>query len=122
MEPALESLVREGIRFVRIVWCDNGNVLRGKAVGVARFQDVLEHGIGISVVQQAVPATVDAPAPGSGLGPVGEVRLVSDLSTLVRLPWAPSQARALGEMVLDGAPWPLCPCAFLRRMVGAAEK
>lgn len=120
MEATPGSLTTSGVRFVRIVWCDNGNVLRAKAVNAARVESVLEHGVGISEAQQAVPATVDAPAPGAGLGPVGEVRLVPDLSTLVRLPWAPGHARVMGDLVRDGAPWPLCPRTFLRRIVADA--
>lgn len=109
------------LRFLRILWCDNGNVIRGKAVHTSRLFAYLEHGVGISAAQQSVPATVDAPAPGSGFGPVGEVRLVPDLRTLTALPYAPTHARVLGDMMKDGAPWPLCPRHFLKRMLAAAS-
>src|SRR5262249_52425262 len=38
-------------------------------------------------------------------------------STLAILPYAPTHARVLGDMMLDGQPWLLCPRTFLRRMV-----
>jgi glutamine synthetase len=118
IEDALDSA---GVKFVRILWCDNGNVIRGKAVHRERLSAYLDHGVGISQAQQAVPATVDAPAPGSGLGPVGEVRLVPDMKTLTVLPYAPGQAQVLGDMVVDGKPWPYCPRHFLRRMIDKAS-
>lgn len=110
------------VRFVRVLWCDNGNMIRGKAVHLSRFSSYVKSGIGISEAQQSVPVTVDAPAEGAGLGPVGEVRLVPDLETLTLLPYAPGHARVLGNMVRDGAPWPLCPRNFLRRMIAEAAQ
>lgn len=108
-------------RFIRILWCDNGNIIRGKAVQRDRLSAYLKHGVGISEAQQAVPSTVDAPASGSGLGPVGEVRLVPDLNTFTLLPYAPGHARVIGDMVRDGIPWPFCPRNFLRRMIALAS-
>lgn len=118
----LRSLETSGVRFVRILWCDNANVLRGKAVHIGVLPQYAQHGVGISTAQQAVPATVDAPAAGSGLGPVGEVRLVPDWSTLVSLPYAPGHARVLGDMIKDGQPWPYCPRHFLRRVLADAAR
>jgi len=110
------------VKFVRILWCDNGNVIRAKAVHHGRLLDYIKHGVGISAAQQAVPVTLDAPAPGSGLGPVGEIRLVPDLDTLTLLPYAPGHARVMGDMVNDGKPWSLCPRFFLRRMIVEASE
>lgn len=112
----------EKTKFLRILWCDNGNVIRGKAVHTGRLADYVEHGVGISAAQQAVPATADAPAPGSGFGPVGEVRLVPDFTTFTVLPYAPAHARVMGDMMRDGKPWPLCPRHFLKRMTAAAAE
>jgi glutamine synthetase len=117
----LNLLDSAGVKFIRILWCDNGNVIRGKAVHRGRLSAYLAHGVGISAAQQAVPATVDAPAAGSGLGPVGEIRLVPDLDTLAVLPYAPGHARVMGDMVKDEKPWALCPRTFLKRMIAAAS-
>ena len=70
-KEVLQTLDTAGIRFVRILWCDNANIIRGKAVHRGTISDYLKHGVGISAAQQAIPVMVDAPAPGSGLGPVG---------------------------------------------------
>ncbi|NEQ81685.1 MAG: glutamine synthetase, partial [Moorea sp. SIO2I5] len=58
---------------------------------------------------------------GSGLGPIGEIRLVPDWETLTPLPYAPGHARVFGDMVNNGSPWPYCPRNFLKRMVAEAE-
>jgi len=120
-DSVLERLRDRQIRFVRLLWCDNGNVIRGKAFHINTFDDHREHGIGISIGQQGVPATVDAVAPDSGLGPVGEVWLKPDWETLAMLPYSPGHARVMADLTLHGEPWPLCPRAFLRRMMARAE-
>ncbi|MEO1068455.1 MAG: glutamine synthetase family protein [Cyanobacteria bacterium J06638_6] len=118
-------LQEQDIRFVRVVWCDNGNLIRGKAIHIDALtrqldQDPTGCGVGLSAAQQAISVVADAVAPGSGLGPVGEVWLVPAWETLQRLPYAPGQARVMGEMVKDGQPWPWCGRQFLRRMVQRA--
>jgi len=121
-ENILDLLDRSQVKFARILWCDNGNQIRGKAIHRNRLASYLKHGVGISAAQQAVPVMFDAPAPGSGLGPVGEIRLVPDLQTLTVLPYAPGHAQFLGDMVKDGKPWPYCPRHFLKRMIAEAAK
>jgi glutamine synthetase len=117
----LKFVDNAGVRFVRILWCDNANIIRSKAVHRGSLADYLQHGVGISAAQQAIPVMYDAPAAGSGLGPVGEVRLVPDWDTLTALPYAPNHARVMGDMVKDNSPWNLCPRNFLKRMVADAK-
>ena len=121
MENAIaESLQEQGVQFVRVLWCDNANVIRGKAIHIEALPRHLKYGVSLSAAQQAIPVMYDAVAPGSGLGPVGEVWLIPDWSTLTVLPYAPSHARVLGDMVKDGEPWPWCCRQFLKRMIQAA--
>jgi glutamine synthetase len=58
--------------------------------------------------------------PASGLSPVGECRLVPDLSTLTSLPFARSQAMVSCDMTEPDArtPWEGCPRSALRRVLG----
>jgi glutamine synthetase len=116
-----KSLHEAGIKFVRILWCDNANIIRGKAVHVEMLSHYFEHGVGISAGEQGIPVMYDAIAPDCGLAPVGEIRLVPDWSSLTPLPYAPGHARVLGNMVLNGQPWALCPRNFLMQMIGAAK-
>jgi glutamine synthetase len=116
-----KSLEAQNIRFVRLLWCDNANVIRGKAFHVDGLEQHHEQGIGIAIAQQAIPVMYDAVAAGSGLGPVGEAWLVPDWSTLNGLPYAPGHARVMADLVKSGAPWSLCPRGFLRRMIAQAQ-
>lgn len=115
-----EVLKAQGIRFVRVIWCDSGNVVRGKAIHVDALAERMTTGVGLSAAQQAIPVMADAVAPGSGLGPVGEVWLTPDWSTLQVLPYAPGQARVFGDMVAQAKPWPWCSRQFLKRMIQRA--
>ncbi|HEY9762913.1 MAG TPA: glutamine synthetase family protein [Trichocoleus sp.] len=116
----LKSLQNNQIRFLRVVWCDNANVIRSKAIHRNALPQRMSEGVGLSAAQQAIPVMADAVAPGSGLGPVGEVWLVPDSATLQRLPYAPGHARVMGDMVKDGQPWPYCARQFLKRMIAQA--
>ncbi len=117
-----ELLHHHCIEFLRFVWCDNANVIRAKAAHIGQLSSVKEQGPGISFAQQAVPVVRDAFVPESGLGPVGEVHLRPDWSTLSPLPFAPAHARLYCDLVLDGAPWSHCPRSFLKRMIERAER
>ncbi|RCJ28574.1 glutamine synthetase [Nostoc minutum NIES-26] len=116
-----KSLDEAEVNFVRILWCDNANIIRGKAVHVEMLSHYFEHGVGISAGQQGQSVMYDAVIPESGLSPVGEIRLLPDWSTLSSLPYAPNHARVMGNMVLNGVPWALCPRNFLVRMIEAAK-
>ena len=116
-----KTLQQAGIEFVRILWCDNANIIRGKAVHREMLSHYFSQGVGISVGQQGVPVLYDAVIPETGLSPVGEVRLIPDWSTLRILPYSPSHASVMGNMVINGDPWTLCPRSFLTRTIAAAK-
>ena len=118
----LTSLDQSGVKFLRILWCDNGNVIRGKAVHRNRLSAYFTYGVGISAAQQALPVMYDSPIAGSGLGPVGEISLVPDWDTLTALPYAAGHGRVMGDMMVNGQPWSFCPRHFLKRMIAAASE
>ncbi|UBV44682.1 glutamine synthetase family protein (plasmid) [Deinococcus taeanensis] len=118
----LQDLRGAGVQYVRIVWCDHANLIRAKAAHIRMLVDGLPGGVGIAAAQQALPVMADVVVPGAGLGPVGEVRLVPDWSTLTVLPYAPRQAQVLGDMMLNGEPWAHCPRAFLREQIRRAAQ
>ncbi len=117
-----KSLQASGIKFVRILWCDNANVIRAKAVRVGTASPYLANGVGISVAQQAVPVMYDAPILSTGLGPVGEVQLRPDWPSFTPLPYVPGHGRVFGDMYKHGQPWDLCPRQFLKRQVQRAAE
>ena len=117
-----KTLEQAGIKFVRILWCDNANIIRGKAVHLDLLdREYFNYGVGISAGQQGVPVMYDAVMPETGLSPVGEVRLVPDWSTLKILPYAPGHALVIGNMILNGKPWAMCPRHFLKRTITTAK-
>lgn len=126
-KPLMETDLRQfletqNVRFVRVLWCDNASVIRAKAFHIGFLEEHQQQGVSISIAQQAIPVMYDAVAPGSGLGPVGEAWLVPDWSTLKVLPYAPSHARVMGDMVKDGNLWSLCPRGFLKRTIAQANE
>jgi len=117
MEEDLKQKLKDaGIRFVRILWCDNANIIRAKAAHVDYLEEYIDNGVGITMAQMALPVMYDAVVPETGLGPVGEVRLMPDWSTLTLLPYAPGQAQVLSDMVISatGMVWEHCPRGFLK--------
>jgi glutamine synthetase len=125
VEPHVTTDIRKrlqeaGIQYVRILWCDHAGLIRGKAAHVSTLGPDFD-GVGIAAAQQALPVMFDAIAPDSGLGPVGEARLMPDWTTLKILPYASSQAQAIGDMIVDGLPWDQCPREYLRTQLRRME-
>ena len=120
LEARLRDLRDKGIDFVRVIWCDNANVIRAKAFHISALAQHATRGVGISIGQQALAVTQDVVIPETGLSPVGEAWLVPDWNTLSALPYSLGHGRVMGDMVRGGEPWALCPRHFLRRMTARA--
>ena len=117
-----ESVARplpEGALWVRFVFVDHAGIPKCKAV----FRDALDRrmraGVGLAKGVLALDPS-GALHPESGLSPVGECRLLPDLSTLTPLPFAPGQAMVCCDMMEPDAltPWSGCPRGALRRVLG----
>jgi glutamine synthetase len=123
MPARASSKQRTGICLVRFTYCDNANLIRAKAAPAARLEAHQKFGIGFSVAQQALPVLFDAIVGDSGLGPVGEVYLVPDSTTLTPLPFSSGQAIVLGDFeTARGRPWTHCPRTFLKRQLERVER
>jgi glutamine synthetase len=107
------------IKFLRIVWCDNANIIRSKSLRLNSKSNSM-FCVGISKAQQAVPVTYDGVVPDSILGPVGEVYLKADNSTITQLPYAPCHLRCMGDMYFNDEPWEYCTRGYLKRMIDRA--
>ena len=60
---------------------------------------------------------------GSGLGPIGDLRLIPDWDTLRILPYSKGHTSVMSNMhTNEGLPSPLCPRNFLKRMTTEASK
>jgi glutamine synthetase len=115
------SRARQGaVALVRYLYCDNGNIVRGKTVVTEKLPEFIETGVGLTMAMQGFTPT-ERIASEATVGPVGEIRLVPDLDTFINLPYAPRQAAVLCDMVtLQGEPWELCPRAALKRVQASA--
>ncbi|MCP3942087.1 MAG: glutamine synthetase [Desulfobacteraceae bacterium] len=124
MVTCKQTLEDAGVKFVRIVWCDNANVIRAKAVHVSCLEDCMDNGVGITLAQMALPVMYDSVVSETGLGPVGEVRLMPDWSTMKILPYADGHAQVLSDMIVGetGRVWEHCPRGFLKSQVQKLEK
>src|SRR5215475_102896 len=120
---AFERKVRsDGVRFIRFLYCDTSGIIRGKAVHVDKLVERIEGGIGLTVAMPAMNM-LDQLQPVDGLGPVGEIRLVPDLDSYAPLPYAPSSAAMMANMVTLGRePWAACARHFLERMIERARQ
>lgn len=116
VQEVIAQAQRSQVRLVRVLYCDNANLIRTKAVWIDDLPARLHSGIGFPLAQQVLTA-FDIPAPVEGMGSVGEFRLVPDPATFVVLPYVGETACLFGDMyTLEGVPWEVCPRSFLRRM------
>ncbi|MFQ5858878.1 MAG: amidohydrolase family protein [Anaerolineae bacterium] len=114
LNAVLSTIQTQGIRWVRFIWSDNAGLIRAKAVHTAFLDDYLKgDGVGIAAAQQALPVMYDAPSPGSGLTPAGEVHMRADWATFTPLPYAPGHARVITDIYDGDQPWGHCPRSFL---------
>ncbi len=116
-----QHLQENKIKFVRVLFCDNANIIRSKAFHIDVLPEHFNTGVSITVAQQAFPVMYDTVVAQTGLAPVGEAWLVPDWSTMHLLPYAPTHATVVGDMFKDGSPWSLCPRGFLKRAIATAE-
>src|ERR1700677_2788715 len=117
IETVMERTGQEDIRLVRFLYADHGGIIRGKASGTGHLRERMASGIGHTVAMMAM-SMLDQLQPVSGMGPVGEVRILPDPSTFVPLPYAPGAAAMLGDLVRpDGTAWDACPRTFLKQAI-----
>ena len=109
------------IRTHRIAWVDSAGIIRCRGVTAEAFTAVRVQGLGLTMASMAMLGHVDAVANGTGLGVVGEVRLVPDECTY-RLPWMPSHSLSFGSLYFPlRVPWCHCPRAILRKALQRAR-
>lgn len=106
--------------FIRILWCDNANIIRAKALHRNSYQNS-DYYVGISEAQQAI-STMGTIVEESGLDPVGEVQLVGDPTSFTPLPYSPGHGRIMGDMMKDGETWEYCPRGFLKNIIKDASE
>jgi glutamine synthetase len=104
--------------WIRFVFVDHAGIPKCKAVHRDAFERRAGAGVGLAKGVLALDPS-GALHPESGLSPVGECRLVPDLSTLIPLPFARGQAMVSCDMTEPDAttPWAGCPRSALKRVL-----
>ncbi|KAL3536217.1 hypothetical protein ACH5RR_004678 [Cinchona calisaya] len=116
--PVKTSASDEDLMLVRIIWADASGQQRCRVVPQKRFHDVVKkNGVGLTCACMGMTSAVDGPADGTNLSGVGEIRLIPDMLTKYRIPWAKQQEMVLADMHLTpGEAWEYCPREALRRV------
>src|SRR5918993_493613 len=109
----------EDTLWVRFVFVDHAGIPKAKAVHRDGFDGRARAGVGLAKGVLALDPS-GALHPESGLSPVGECRLVPDLSTLTPLPFSRGQAIVACDMTEPDAstPWDGCARNALKRVLG----
>jgi glutamine synthetase len=117
LDSVLDIVEQNGIQLVRFLYCDTSSIIRGKASSATNLNSALQSGIGLVKGMMAMNL-VDDMQTDTGYGATGEVRLSPDLDTFRILPYAPSSALVLCDLLeLDKSPWALCPRSILKRQI-----
>jgi glutamine synthetase len=104
---------------------DLSGILRGRSVPEERAALAVEGGLPWVPANYSIGALSTLP-PDNPFGPVGEIRLLPDPATRLRLP-ADDRRPAFDLYLCDGrqmdlSPWPYCPRTALRDAVAALER
>jgi len=122
-ERAAADLAADGVVGVAASYVDNSGIARVKTVPVARLENAVRQGIGMSPVFDVFMFDDAITASPSSTGPVGDLRLFPDLDRLVALAAQPGWAWApVDRRTQDGQPHPGCQRTFARRMAERAAE
>ena len=131
-QSTLPRLASQRVRFLRLLWCNGAGmratrVLPLPALLADRERQLLhlvEQGPALTKACMCLPCWGDEPAPGSGFGVVGDVRLLVDLGSIRLLPWHPSHAIAQVNMLdpYTGGIWSVDPRGLLQRITRLAAE
>ncbi|WP_238998392.1 glutamine synthetase family protein [Nocardioides limicola] len=123
-ERSIETVNREEIEIVRLVWPDQHGLLRGKALTRKAYLAALESGTEITMAPfffdpaNAIvfnPFTPDGGFSVEGLGGSPNLKMVPDPGTFRVLPWVESTAVVFCDLYMaNGQPFPLAPRTILK--------
>ena len=123
----LGDLDKHKLDYVRLVYCDQHGLTRGKLLPVAQFRDSLVNGLATTHALFAMDSANFIYLPvfqddgGFGvdqMGGAGDMLMVPDPATFLLLPWDADTGWVLCDLYLkSGKPMPFSPRAILRRQL-----
>jgi glutamine synthetase len=108
---------------VALVCCDLGAIVRGRSVFASELDEHLAAGVGWVPANHSL-TPLGTLAESTPFSSVGDLRLLPDVDTRVRVETAPGEGSPLDFVLCDivetdGAPWSCCPRQFLREALEA---
>ena len=123
----LSEVEKRKLEFVRVVYCDQHGLTRGKLLPVAQFRDALVNSLATTHALFAMDSANFIYLPvfqddgGFGIdemGGAGDMLMVPNPSTFRILPWDPDTGWVLCDLYLkSGKPMPFSPRAILRHQL-----
>jgi glutamine synthetase len=115
-EHVHSQVIGNGVRAVGLFYTENSGITRVKSIPVERLRGAARSGIGMSPVFDAFLFDDSITSSRYSGGPMGELRLVPDLSCLIPLEASPGWAMVPVERFRqDLKPHPLCHRQYVRR-------
>lgn len=128
LDLALQRALKKAqVKFLRYQVLDIANAIRCKVIPLSspilRENSIADVRVQIATVcVGGNPSFADAPAENCGLDAKGCLSIVPDMSTMRILPYAPSSALLIGDLVdADGSISPLCCRSLLRSVLQHAK-
>ena len=119
-EGMVAGLAAQGVVAVATTFVDNSGIARVKTVPLARLPQLSAWGVGFSTAFDYFRFDDWVAAPATGEGPVGDQRIIPDLSRVVTLAAQPGWAWSPGERwSQSGQEHDQCSRLLLRRQVAA---
>jgi glutamine synthetase len=119
-ESMVAGLAAQGVVAIATSFVDNSGIARVKTVPLSRLPQLAAWGVGFSTAFDYFRFDDWVAAPASGEGPVGDQRIIPDLSRVVRLAAQPGWAWSPGERwSQSGEAHDKCSRLLLRRQVAS---
>jgi glutamine synthetase len=111
---------------VALVCCDLGSIVRGRSLFSSELEGALQHGVSWVPANHAL-TPLGPVAQANPFGSTGDLRLLPDSSTRVRVEAGAAGGSALELMLCDmvqsdGRDWECCPRRFLREALADLER
>jgi glutamine synthetase len=120
----METIKSQGIKTIRVDFCDLHGINRGKGVPAERFPHVIENGIHCALPTFALDLGGNV-AMGTGVAEevaFADMQAIPDLTTFRVIPWEENTARVIADLYFEGKPLKVSPRGILKEVVKAYSK
>lgn len=118
-KDVLEIIKSQGIKTIRVDFCDLYGINRGKGVPADRFPHVIDDGIHCVMATFALDLAGNI-AMETGIAEevaYADMQAIPDLSTFRVIPWEENTARVIADLYFEGKPLAVSPRGILKKVV-----